>query len=55
MAFIIGTYNKYDPWDREHSVYRFEINGGWYAIKEVEIEWGLPQVGMRVDSDEHPE
>jgi len=27
MAFIIGLYNKYDGWDREHSVYKFEING----------------------------
>jgi len=27
LAFIIGTYNKYDIWDREHSVYKFEING----------------------------
>ena len=55
MAFIIGTYNKYDSWDREHSKYRFEINGQWYAIKEVEMEWGLPRVGCRVDQEEYPE
>ena len=40
MAFIIDTYNKYDSWDREHSRYTFEINGVWYGIKEVELEWG---------------
>jgi hypothetical protein len=49
MAFIISTYNKYDIWDRTHSVYKFEVNGNWYAIKEVEMEWGLPQDGYRVD------
>ena len=55
MAFLIGTYNKYDIWDREHSKYKFEINGVWYAIKEVKMEWGLPQLGFRADMDEHPE
>lgn len=55
MAFLIGTYNKYDVWDREHSRYKFEVNGNWYAIKEVEMEWGLPQLGFRADMDEHPE
>ena len=51
MAYIIGTYDKYDIWDREHSVYKFKVNGNWYAIKEVEMEWGVPRVGLRVDSD----
>lgn len=55
MAFVVDLYNKYDRWDREHSVYKFEINGQWYAIKEVEMDWGLPQVGCRVDQDMHPE
>ena len=55
MAFIIGAYNKYDFWDRQHSVYKFRINETWYAIKEVQLEWGLPQLGLRVDEDEMPE
>lgn len=55
MAFLIGTYNKYDTWDREHARYKFEVNGNWYAIKEVEMEWGLPKLGFRADMDEHPE
>jgi hypothetical protein len=42
MAYVIDTYNKYDAWDRTHSLYKFEINGNWYAIKEVEMSWGLP-------------
>ena len=44
MAFIIGNYNKYDFWDRTHSRYVFEINGNWYAIKEVGLEWGVPKL-----------
>ena len=49
MAFIIGNYNKYDVWDREHSVYKFELNGNWYAIKKVELEWGKPQLPIRIE------
>ena len=48
MAFIIDNYNKYDRWDRAHSKYIFEINGNWYAIKEVELEWGKPKLPMRI-------
>ena len=42
MAFIIDRYNKYNVWDREHSRKAFEINENWYAVYEVELEWGLP-------------
>ena len=52
MAFIIDTYNKFNSWDRTHSVYKFEINGNWYAIKEVELEWGLPKLPLRIDANE---
>ena len=51
MAYIIGTYNKYDIWDREHSVYKFEINRNWYAIKEIEMEWGVPKLPLQIDRD----
>ena len=30
MAYVIDNYNKYDSWDRAHSLYKFEINGRWY-------------------------
>lgn len=46
MAFIIGSYDKWDRWDREHSVYKFMLNGNWYAIKRVEMEWGVPSLDM---------
>lgn len=52
MAFIVDTYNKFDSWDRAHSVYEFEINGNWYAIKEVELEWGMPKLPLRIDASE---
>ena len=55
MAFIIGTYNKYDTWDRAHSVYKFKINDNWYAIKEIEMVWGLPMLAYQVDRDDAPE
>ena len=55
MAYIIGTYNKFDTWDRAHSVYKFELNGQWYAIKEVEMAWGLPMLEFQVDRDDVPE
>ena len=51
MAYIIDSYNKYDSWDREHQRKIFEINEQWYAIYEVELEWGLPQLRERIDRD----
>ena len=36
--FIIGTYSKYEPWDRKHSRYVFEMNGNWYAVYELDDE-----------------
>ena len=51
MAFIIGSYNKYDTWDRQHARYKFEINGIWYAVKEIEMEWGVPKLPQYVDRE----
>ena len=55
MAFIIDSYNRFDVWDRMHSKYIFEINRQKYAIKEVELEWGLPQLPDKVDREQYPE
>ena len=55
MAFVIDCYNKYDGWDRDHAVETFEINGNVYAIKEVEICWGLPMLEYKTDQDERPQ
>lgn len=55
MAFIIGSYNRWDKWDREHAVYKFKLHDWWYAIKEIDLQWGLPELPMRVDDDDMPE
>lgn len=49
MAFIIDTYNQHNKWDREHATHTFTINGIWYAIKRVELKWGVPQLPERID------
>ena len=51
MKYIIDIYNQWDPWDREHSIYTFQINGVWYAIKEVIVEEGILELPMRFDRD----
>lgn len=55
MAYIIDSYNKWDQWDRNHAVYKFEINENWYAIFQVELEWGLPQLPMRIGAEKNPQ
>lgn len=52
MAYIIDRYNKYDGWDREHQRKVFEINDNWYAIYEVQLEWGLPILPLRTTYDQ---
>ena len=51
MAYIIDTYNDWDQWDRAHSIHTFLIHDTWYAIKEVQLEWGLPILPLRIDSN----
>jgi len=55
MAFIIDTYNAMDAWDTSHAIYLFRVNGICYAIKEVELEWGLPVLPLRIDDDKRPQ
>ena len=55
MAYIVDTYNKYDVWDRTHAQFVFAINGQWFAIKEVQLDWGLPQLQERIDRDRQEE
>lgn len=55
MAFIIESYNRYDSWDRSRAKYVFQVNESWYAVKEVEMEWGIPQLQERVDRDREEE
>ena len=38
ILYIIGIYNKYEPWDRKHARKVFEINENWYAIYQLDNE-----------------
>lgn len=40
-VYVIDLYNKFSP-DKVISKHR--INGRWWAIKEVPLEWGMPQL-----------
>jgi len=40
-VYIIDLYNKFSP-DKVISI--FQINGRWWAIKEVSLLWGEPQL-----------
>lgn len=55
MAYIIDTYDKYNAWDRAHSKKVFEINGVVYAVKEVILFWGQPQLEQSIYGDKNPE
>lgn len=55
MAYIIDSYNKYDSWDRSHAIYKFNINKNDYAVKEIELCWGMPMLEYRVDREEYPQ
>lgn len=55
MAYIIDSFDKYDAWDREHARYTFVINDNWYAIKEVILFWGKPQLPLRIGNEKNPE
>lgn len=52
MAYLIDGYDKWNKWDREHSLYIFDINEQEFAIKEVRLEWGIPQLPLHVDRDD---
>ena len=51
MAYIIDTYNRWDKWDRKHAVFVFTVNDVPYAIKNVNLEWGQPQLPMRIEQE----
>lgn len=40
-VFIIDLYNEFSP---DKVVDIFKVNGRWWAIKEVSLEWGLPKI-----------
>lgn len=55
MAYIIKSYNRYNRWDREHATHIFTINDMPYAIMDVGMDWGLPQVPEQMEYEERPE
>lgn len=52
-VFIIDTYNPFSPYtDTICSI--FQLNGRQWCIREVECEWGKPQIGISFE-DNAPE
>ena len=47
-VYIVDLYDKFSP-DKVISKHR--INGRWWAIKEVPLLWGIPQLS-RIEEDD---
>ena len=50
-VFIIDIYNKYHKNDNVR--YTFPVNGTWYCIREVPLEWGLPEFPEKDWNDDY--
>lgn len=50
-VFIIDLYNKFCG---DKVIATFLINGRWFAIKEVPLEWGIPQLFSIEEEVERP-
>lgn len=50
-VFIIDTYNKFCG---DKIIATFSVNGRWFAIKEVSLEWGIPQLNSIEEEAELP-
>lgn len=49
-VFIIDLYNKYHK--NDNVKYIFPVNSNWYCIREVELDWGLPEFPEKdIDDD----
>lgn len=46
-VFVVDLYDKFSP-DKVISKHR--INGRWWAIKEVPLLWGVPQLA-KIEED----
>ena len=49
-VYIIDLYNKFDA---KNTVSIFKINGRWWAIKKVSLNWGKPQLNI-IEENEDP-
>lgn len=49
-VFIVDTYNPYLK-HNENVCKKFLINERWWAIKEVSLDWGLPNLPIQLTDD----
>ena len=49
-VFILDLYDKFSP---DKVISKFRINDRWWAIKEVPLEWGKPQLS-KIEEDSIP-
>lgn len=49
-VFILDLYDKFSP---DKVISKFRINDRWWAIKEVLLEWGEPQLS-KIEEDSIP-
>ena len=49
-VFILDLYDKFSP---DKVISKFRINDRWWAIKEVPLEWGEPQLS-KIEKDSIP-
>ena len=50
-VFIIDTFSKYC---NDKVVFTFIVNGKEYAVKEIQLEWGIPQLSNIEEDIERP-
>ena len=47
-VFILDTYNSHAPKSVQELIrYKFLLNDNWYAIYEIQLEWGKPAFPWR--------
>ena len=49
-VFILDLYDKFSP---DKVISKFRINDRWWAIKEVPLKWGKPQLS-KIEEDSIP-
>ena len=50
-VFVVDLYDKFSL---DHIISKHRINGRWWAIKEVHLEWGIPQLSKIEDGSPMP-
>ena len=49
-VFVLDLWDKFSP---DKVISKFRINDRWWAIKEVPLEWGEPQLS-KIEEDSIP-